>query len=185
MQRFVEYVRILAVGAIALWSVMVNAADIHESLKRPRGERMAFVNDYASDEDIERFQLNEVWDRYFPFSKGDHYHGRRPEFTVSREDDVFLMSLAHGHGEDGNRTSFLLRWKGMDIRADLSLVEGSSGRFDERPFFRVWDLNFIEIPRELLDQSDEIMRALKDAVRVRGYWGVRKQIPETVVKFNF
>ena len=39
---------------------------------------MAFVNEYASEEDIEKYGLKEIWDRYHPFRKGRYFGGNTP-----------------------------------------------------------------------------------------------------------
>lgn len=52
---------------------------------------MAFVNEYATDEDIEKYDLNEIWDKYHPARKGKYYVGNQPEFTIDRERDFFLI----------------------------------------------------------------------------------------------
>ncbi len=55
---------------------------------------MAYVNEYASDEDIEKYKLNEVWDRYHPHEKDDRFWGRKPELTIDHDRDVFLMVVS-------------------------------------------------------------------------------------------
>ena len=54
---------------------------------------MSFVNDFASDEDIAKYDLNGIWDKYNPLSKGEYYLRQRPWFTVDRDRNIFFMML--------------------------------------------------------------------------------------------
>ena len=146
---------------------------------------MGFVNEYASDDDVEKYGLKEIWDKYHPNRKGEYFAGYKPTFTIDRERDVFLMVLGQGSAEYGNRTMFLLWWSGSDIRIDLELARGSSGKLNEDPFYRYWDLAYKKIPKAFEPMENEVLGTFKDAIRSYGYRGMAKQIPNTIVKFNF
>lgn len=146
---------------------------------------MGFVNEYVPEADIEKYDLHGIWDKYYPFRKGRYFGDNNPSWTVDREVNVFLMSIGIGRGEHGNRTKFLLWWNRTHLVAELDLVEGSSGDLDANPFMRVWDLVRIDLPTELEGKRTEVERTLKEALRIYGYWGVRKQRPNTVVEFKF
>jgi hypothetical protein len=146
---------------------------------------MGFVNEYVPDEDIEKYDLHGIWDKYHPLYKGELFFGNKPEWTVDREANVFLMSIAIGRGEHGNRTKFLLWLDGTHIIAEIDLVDGSSGDLNANPFIVVWDLARVDVPPELEADSPEIMGMLKNALSTYGYWGIRNQRPNTVVKFKF
>ena len=51
---------------------------------------MAFVNEYGTEEDIEKYRLKEAWVRFDP-TRDPPFHGRRPELTVDRDNGNFLM----------------------------------------------------------------------------------------------
>ena len=146
---------------------------------------MGFVNEYVPDEDIEKYDLHGIWDKYYPFRKGEYYGGNRPSWTVDREANVFLMSVGIGRGEHGNRTKFLFWWDGGHVIVELDLVEGSSGDLDANPFMNVWDLIRIQLPPQLEEKQIEIEQTLKQALEAYGYWGIRNQRPNTVVEFKF
>ena len=146
---------------------------------------MNFVNEYASDEDAKNYKLNDIWDRYNPIYKGEYFFGNQPRWTVDREKNIFLMLLGGGRGEHGNRSKFLLWWDSEHVVVSLDLADGSSGNLDSDPFFRVWDMAFLEIPGHLKNKQKEVIDILKEALRVYGYRGVSKQRPNTIVKFNF
>ena len=145
---------------------------------------MAFVNEYASDEDIEKYKLNDVWDRYRPYEK-NRFWGRKPELTIDRERDIFLMVHSRGAVSSGTQYKLLFSIEGQEVFVLLNLVEGSSLEFSDRPFFMVWDFVKIdELEKTSLTES-EIIEEIKSAVTEYGYNGVRDQVPDTIVKFNF
>jgi hypothetical protein len=146
---------------------------------------MAFVNEYASDEDVEKYGLKEIWDKYHTHSKGDYFSGYKPTFTIDRERNIFLLALGQASGADGNRTMFLMWWSGNEIRVDLELTAGSSRKTNEQPFFRVWELAYIRVPQGFEAPETEVIEILKEAVQSYGYRGMAKQIPNTIVKFSF
>ena len=146
---------------------------------------MGFFNEYVPDEDIEKYDLRGIWDKYHPLRKGRYFGGNKPSWTIDREANVFLMSIRIGRGEHGNRTKFLLWRNGEHIVAELDLVEGSSGDLEANPFIVVWDLVRMELPTKLDERKTEIGALLKHALRTYGYWGIRNQRPNTIVEFKF
>jgi hypothetical protein len=146
---------------------------------------MAFVNEYASDEDIEKYGLKEIWDRYFPNRKNEWLTGGRPALTIDHDRNTFLLPIGQGSSGSGNRTMFLLYFDGHNIRADLELTKNSSKKVSERPFFRDWNLAYLNLPGNIEHRREEIVDVLKDAVVSYGYRGVSRQIPSTQVSFNF
>lgn len=146
---------------------------------------MDFVNEYASIEDIEKYELRALWDRFCPKEKGNYFSGKKPSFIIDRVRNTFMLTIGQGYGDVGNRKMFLLKFRGEEILFDLDLVDGSSPNINDRPFFRVWDLGYMKIPEHMIDQKDEIVSVIKEAVAVYGYRGISKQIPNTVVRFKF
>jgi len=154
------------------------ASDVNEE------EKMGFVNEYASDEDIEKYNLHGIWDQYHPFRKGEYYGGNKPNFTIDREKNIFFMVIKRGIREEGNQAKFLLWWNGIHIVGRLK-QEGGSSELDANPFYRVWHLLELDAIEDNAISETEIKRSLKAALKVYGYWGVRRQIPNTLVEFMF
>ncbi|MCG8090915.1 MAG: hypothetical protein JAY62_14290 [Candidatus Thiodiazotropha endolucinida] len=46
---------------------------------------MAIVNEYATEENTEKYDLYGIWDKFNPLRKGKCYIGQRPSVTVDRE----------------------------------------------------------------------------------------------------
>lgn len=145
---------------------------------------MGFVNEYATDKDIEEFKLHEIWDHYHPYRKGEYYGGDKPSFTIDRQRNIFFMVIARGIREEGNQVTFLLWWNGDHVTGRLK-QDGGSSELDARPFYRVWHLLNLDRPQETIVLESEVKKTLKDALRSYGYWGAKQQIPNTVVNFKF
>jgi len=146
---------------------------------------MAFVNEYASDEDIEKYGLREIWDKYHPLRKGRYFGGNRPDWTIDREQNIFLMQVGQGRGEAGNKVKFLLWANGQHIVAWLEVVGGESDDLNNGPFKRVWDLSKLEVPMDCSISESLIINMLKSAVETYGYLGICRQVPNTTISFIF
>lgn len=146
---------------------------------------MAFVNEYVPDEDIEKYDLRGIWDKYYPLYKGEFYFGNKPHWTIDRENNLFLTTIEPGGSGRGNRKRFLLWFDGMHVVVELALVEGSSGDLDANPFVRVWDLVRLDIQGSAKKEEIELIQVLKDAMNAYGYRGATGQRPNTVVEFKF
>jgi hypothetical protein len=176
----------LALAAVLLLPGIVSGGPATRLTAAEEGiNGMHFVNEYATDEDIGKYRLHEIWDRYLPMRKGRYYSGYRPDFTIDRDADVFLMRLEIGHGTAGNLSKFLLYWQGAHVLAYVRLVDGSSQRLNEQPFYRVWKLETLKMPSAMAGQRNLIIDALKRGLETFGYWGAQQQIANTVTKFDF
>ena len=146
---------------------------------------MAFVNENVSEDDIEQYKLKEMWLRH----NSEYRHEGVPSFyqfqwTINRDINVYYMPLSTRGGEV-NFIDSVLYWDGTEVEVRLQLAEGSSPKFDDNPFYRIW--NLLGFTPEKLPAIDPntIIDLLKAAIITYGYSGARKQIPNTVVKFNF
>lgn len=148
-------------------------------------EWVGFVNDYGTEEDIEKYKLREIWDRYYPRHRGKYFYGRKPELTIDRSRDIFLILKETAVVERFTRFFFILGLRGEVVLADLELVTGSSGNLKDRPFLRVWDLKRLDNNGAKSVSKEEVIAELKRAMKAFGYRGARQQIPQTKVLFKF
>lgn len=146
---------------------------------------MAFVNEFASEEDIKKYDLYGIWDKYHPLRKGKYYLGQRPWFTVDREKNIYFMVLGGGREENCNRKKVLLWINGYNVVAEIDLADGSSPNFTDVPFKVVWDLVGLHPQIDINMPERQIVEILKEALTVYGHFGVHMQIPNTIVEFNF
>jgi hypothetical protein len=147
---------------------------------------MAFVNEYISEEDIKKNQLDAQYLKRHPEYKAIP-PGFKPQWTINRKENIILQLTARAHQAyvDESWTEFELNWAGKIFLCRLKPGAGESIKFSEVPFIIVWDL--ISIKPDHLHQMarEQVIEVLKEALTVFGYDGARKQIPNTIVKFGF
>ncbi|MCG8066907.1 MAG: hypothetical protein JAY84_03525 [Candidatus Thiodiazotropha taylori] len=146
---------------------------------------MAFVNDYATDEEIEKYDLYGIWDRFHPLRKGKYYIGQRPNFTIDREKNIFLLKVGSGGRENSSILKFLLWIDHKDVVIDLEKAKGSSENVQDNPYIIIWDIVKYYAQSDIQYSKDEILLLLKDALNVYGLLGVYRQVPNTSIAFNF
>ena len=146
---------------------------------------MAFVNEYVSEEDIKKFDLDDLWHRWHRVWDGKFPPGHRHTWTVDRERGAYFKPMRVGREEHSNRYEGVLFWNGIEWQVDIDLADNSSASFNDVPFKRVWDLVRIQHPEGKSVPRDEIILILKEALIAFGYQGISRQIPNTVVTFNF
>ena len=143
---------------------------------------MAFVNEYVSERDIEKFKLDDLCKRWWGHLPPRHRHA----WTIDRERESFFIPMRSGREWNSNSTRAVLFYQGVELAVDVARADGSSGMLNESPFRVVWDLEGIAfpvgappIPRE------DIESVLKDALTAFGFDGANRQLPNTVVEFKF
>lgn len=149
---------------------------------------MAFVNEYISDLDVKKYDIDKLWLKHRPW---DRKKGRDPgigpyQWTVDKNRDVFLMYFPGRSMPDMIiEDQWAMYWKGKALTLDLKLNrDESSMKLADRPFRIVYEfaIDKTQVP---LEEAAELVEILKEALTVFGYDGPRKQIPETVVSFKF
>jgi hypothetical protein len=147
---------------------------------------MAFVNEYATDEDIEKYDLNGVWDKYHPARKGKYYLGQRPSFTIDRERNIYFKMIRSGRFDESNRTTALVWIDGRHAVVELDYIDClNSEGIKSDPYRIKWKLVGYHPDPSILQSKKQIMAILNEALIVYGYSGARKQLPNTVVEFIY
>ena len=159
---------------------------------------MAFVNERVSEEDIQKYGLDELKREYFP-SDCEWINGRPPAFrhawTIDRERDIYFMPVkmvteigGSGRPEGTNRTIVHLNFQGREVSL---LIERAycSHSFTDNPFRVAWNLLDVstlmapEIPRAT------VISVLKEALTTYGYRGADSppvlSNTNVVVEFGF
>ena len=146
---------------------------------------MAFVNEYVSEEDIKKYNLEEIWLEYnVIYRKTGVPSHVRLNWTVDHDRCIYLMWIG-GAGYDQDFTDWVLYLNEKLINFRLTNPGGGSKNFKDQPYRIVWDLMSIhpELP-ELVKQ--ETVQVLKEALTAYGYAGARNQAPGiTIVEFKF
>jgi hypothetical protein len=150
---------------------------------------MAFVNEYISLEDREKYKIDERTLRLNPRLKGILPSYYTPYWTIDRERNVFMEpngSWVQLHDDDPWIGFRLVIDNDLDFEFKLNYAPGASVEFTDNPFYKVWDfksMNEVANPKNI--PQKEIVQLLKEALAVYGYLGAGLQVKNTVVIFNF
>ena len=146
---------------------------------------MAFVNEYATDEDIEKYNLYGIWDKYHPLRKGKYYSGKRPAITINREKNIFLLKVGGSWEDVPSRSRFLLWINGSHTIIDLNTMKGKGLKVLDSNYIKKWDLVGIYPEKDINLSENEIISILKEALVIYGLLGVYNPKPDINVEFNF
>ena len=143
---------------------------------------MAFVNEYVSDEDVEKYGIAQLRDELHA------YHQRRYHWTRDRERDVYLVQIHH-LGRDLEPEDWLLYEKGRYCAVRLHL-EGGSKNYSERPYRILWYFDgfsdgWLRCPVPSEEEQPHIIQLLKEALTAYGEGGVNSYVSDTIVSFTF
>ena len=147
---------------------------------------MAFVNEYVSDEDVKKYDLFGLEQIFYPAREKplDRY-----TWTRDKERDIFLTK-GKGAGKENDIPVWVLYRQGKLSAFQIYRGEGSSRKVYERPFRTVWHFegfyqnrfrSFFVPPKEELPG---FFQDLIEALTTRGFLGVVRQLPETIVSFD-
>ena len=144
---------------------------------------MAFVNEYISQEDIQKYSLNELWASYR--SKDDKVPDGK-EWVIDRDRECWLMDTARvrDYNTDHQNTSeyiWTLHCKGTNIEVRIEYVPGLSTPGHCNMAWKLLSLS----PSSLDTLSNkEMIKILEEALQVYGYWGIHEQKPNTTVELR-
>lgn len=136
---------------------------------------MAFINEFVSREDVEKYDLSRINEEYF---KADLQYS----WTVDRERNIYLRYMREGREEQGGLGVFAFFWGGRLLEVQLFREEhselGGKG-------VTIWGLRLIKIPDELLGERPKILSDLKEALVVYKDFGIRSVFKQHTAKFEF
>ena len=115
---------------------------------------MAFVNEYISEEDIKKYDIEALNKK---FCIADY----NSKWTVDSERDIYLRYIGHGHEEFIQEHDFYMFWEGGVIDICLHVEQG--GKIDG-PQWRHYELIKIKIPDEISEYKANILDDLKEAL---------------------
>ena len=139
---------------------------------------MAFVNEYISDENIEKYQIDAVMNSYRERKKfPDEYYKHR--WTIDKERRIWFMWVDTPKDPldytryTGERI-FILHMHGQNIEIVLRKVfDESSSKATDNPFYVTWKLEKIIKPISLQNISDkEIIEILRETLKIYGADGM-------------
>lgn len=142
---------------------------------------MPFVNEYISEDDLNKSGIEEVWLRYHPiYKRTDRERPKsfRFSWTVDHERNIYFAILT-GPDRDEHYMTCLLSVKDERVIIYLRLSGDGSNRYSDVPYKRVWEL------KNNSKYDAELLSILKEALSVYGCDGIERQVPNTVVEFLF
>lgn len=144
---------------------------------------MAFVNEYITEEDKEKYGLDTLWAKYH-----DVLHQKLPnkkDWTIDRERESWLMKTAlipddsifdHAYSSEQIWTLYC-KGQSVEVRLEVS----SDKEFNGKKYNKIWNLLAIS-PDSLNNLSiDELIKLLEETLEVFGYEGVWMQYPNYTV----
>ena len=142
---------------------------------------MAFVNERVSEEDIQRYGLDEL----VGAANKDQWKNGRPvvfthAWTVDRSKSAFVIRLAYVMNYDTPSgipmPSFeeicLLCFDGDQYRFHITKQDSSSKSRKERPYRLVWKITKLSVPEQSKHTSEDVLEIIKEAIAVRGESGI-------------
>jgi len=145
---------------------------------------MSFINEYISEEDIEKYKINELMNSYSKYKDFPKKHYKHL-WTIDKEKESWFMYVhsptdpldyTRGTGE----VFFILFYKNENIEIVLRKVfEECSEIKTDNPFNVTWKLDRIKKPEALKNISgEEIIEVLKEALGTYGTRGIETSIPQ-------
>jgi len=146
---------------------------------------MAFINEYISEEDIEKYDLKKLIEKYKRYNSSPRLDDI--EWTIDKENDIWLIFFGREHDPkmDHGFTKehiFILYYKGKYIEARLWGEVNGSLKNLSNPFFVDWKLLSLS-PNSFKNLDTEIIKqVLCDALKIYGRFGMFDQRHEGLVE---
>lgn len=144
---------------------------------------MAFVNEWISQEDIEKYGIIKLKDDYLKKDYSRYKEWMKLHWCVDREREIWFSYMNSPHLNDHRdgwtgEDFFVLHYQGKNIEIVLTRLEGSVKPTDN-PFRVTWKL--IRINEEDLEGFiyEEVLSVLKEVLNTYGWRGIiHKEVPE-------
>lgn len=147
---------------------------------------MAFVNEYISEKDTKKYKIDDSVFKYNPLLSKDALPSDwKPMWTVDKVRGDFFIRMNVGREELSNRVTCMFFYNGHEYKIEIDNLGDGKLKFSDTPYLIIWGLVKITPLSEGSFSHKELIASLKEALTIYGYGGIRKQIPNTIVKFTF
>ncbi|WP_334328061.1 hypothetical protein [Gilliamella apicola] len=160
---------------------------------------MPFVNEYVSDEDAEKYDLDNLWNKYNYTAMIkmpellDHFDVHQHDWCVDKERGYWLFNCGFllnedslsGFVEPSNEEAFILHVNGQNI--EFILTSHGMEATDLYPIHFSYELVSMS-PSSLPNMSREsLLNILKDGINIFKYNGIRalEENAKTLIAFDF
>jgi len=138
---------------------------------------MAFVNEYVSEEDVKKYDLESVWKKVTWDTPLQYV------WTVDREQNAFLIAYASGREEFSNQIDFALCWD-REIHT-ARLVKNNDRLNGIENLVTNWRLIGIDCAAGSMHSKEEVLAILKDALSAYKLAGVAIPVKNHTAIFDF
>jgi hypothetical protein len=163
-----------------------------------KGRAMAFVNVYMSDEDLKKYQVNEIARR---ISSGEYMSSR--SCTLDAERDIYWREIAMERGDERRRVlhglmGAVFYWHGHLLWVETRTLEARGGRGEPGWASKIVtgislmgdEVRFLgrgeqRLPPELSANRDEILKDLYDALLTYKDIGIYSSYPTFELTLSF
>lgn len=125
---------------------------------------MAFINEYISDEDRKKYNIDEIDQNYVVGAT------RSRSWTVDKERDIYLRNVANGREEFSHLTDWTFYWSGELIAFRMEVKNTSRIEKGHARAHKV--ITRIDIPDDLQEQRQEIINDIQMALEAYRDGGV-------------
>jgi hypothetical protein len=136
---------------------------------------MAFVNEFISLEDVEKYGIKAIDRRFLKVTF-------EPDWTIDRERNVYLRFVGSGREEFADHKDCTLYWRGSLLLAQLEQKISISPDGEKS---RHYTLLQLDLPEEYESLQAEIILALKEALIVYQGGGVYSSQKQCATSFDF
>ena len=159
---------------------------------------MPFVNEYVSDEDAQKYDLDNLWNKYCYWGLKmpealTYYEVHQHDWCVDKERGYWLFNCGYlmseesrsGYPEPSDKEVFILHVNGQNI--EFILTSHGLGATDLYPTH--FSYNLVSMTPSCLPNmsKEKLLIILKDALKVYKNCGIRdlEGNAESLVEFNF
>ena len=161
---------------------------------------MPFINEFVSEEDIEKYDLDALWNHYRTRDGMPRLRLRgavKHYWTIDRSCDTWLyyMDVVYsqspeisrsGYPEPTEENIFIFSKNGIHYDFRLKKSKDSTKSIYEKPFIIKWELirvNYETPPHQ--PPTQHTTQLLKESLVVFGFDGAYMQVVDTTVLFGF
>ena len=154
---------------------------------------MAFVNEYISKEDIEKYDIFGIWNKFLPEREQVKKETEKryiPQWTIDREREIWFSYAGRvidqdlDFGQGTGEVIWYLNYKGKNLEVRLQRGK-ESFTIKERPYIKNWI--FLSITPESLDDisNKELRNIIKEALDVYGTNGISSLVDRKDINLTF
>ena len=160
---------------------------------------MSFVNEYVSDEDAQKYDLDNLWNKYNYTAMIkmpellDHFDVHQHAWCVDEERGYWLFNCGYlinndsisGYAEASDKEAFILHVNGQNIEFILSTYEiGTNDLYSRHYGWSIVSMSPSCLPNI---SREHLLTILKEALNVYKYNGIRdlEENEKTLIEFDF